>query len=127
LWRNPRADEAFGREQLEEGATEGLGEFLRVVQGQEEEAAVVGEASFQHKGMPVGVGPQEIAEGLKCHDGGAPQGGGTCGQAAKSGEQGEDQRGDGIEVPLIVTEEDAQGLGGRKMIFALKELGSMAD
>ena len=62
------ADKALGQEELDKGAAEGFGELLGVVEGQEKEASVGGEASFQHQGVPVGVWSQEIAEGLESYD-----------------------------------------------------------
>jgi len=116
------ADEAPGQEKLQEGTAEGFGEFLGVVDRQEEEASVGGEASFQHQSVPMGVGPQEIPEGLKSHDRGSLQKGGTRGQAVELRQEGEDQVGDGAEELLIVAEKDPQGLGDREDELPVREL-----
>jgi hypothetical protein len=42
--------------------TEGIGELLGVVDGKEEESAVVVESAFQDDGVPKGFSPKEIPE-----------------------------------------------------------------
>jgi hypothetical protein len=105
------AYKALGEEKLDEGAAEGFGELLGVMERQEEESPVGGEPSFQHQRVPVGVRTQEIAEGLKCDYACRAQQGGSRGQAIELPDHGEEERGDGREKFLVVTEEDSQGLG----------------
>ena len=92
-------------------------EFLRVMDGQEHELPVGGEAFFQNDGrafrhpwrdVPVGVGPKEIAEWLKGDHASCFQKGRSSGQAVDLPDEGEDQSGDGGEELLVMSKKDSK-------------------
>ena len=90
--------------------------------GKEEESAVVVEPAFQNDGVPVGVGPKEITEGLKCNRRCRFQKGRSCSQAVELPDEAEDQRGDGGEELLIMSEINPKGFRDGENELSVRKL-----
>ena len=96
--------QALLEEQGDRTATPDLGEGGGGSQGDEEEAVVAVEAAFQDDGVPMGMQPERVTEGVIGEDGSA--GDGLAGRGGvELGDQREDEAGDPAEEALVVAAE----------------------